>query len=100
MEKYALFVNSETDYLLLPIKHFIGSKYSSTTVIDLYFEKAPLSYKVPLTITSNKGEEVVKAIVESFNSSSEQIILFSDTEGVFPAENISAVGAFTKIVIK
>ena len=100
MEKYALFVNSATDYLLLPIKHFIGAKYSSATVIDLYFEKAPLSYKVPLTITSNKGEEVVRAIVETFNGSSGQIITFSDTESSYPVENISAVGTFAKIVVK
>ena len=100
MEKYALFINSNTDYLLLPIKQFIGAKYSSATVLDLYFEKAPLSYKIPLTITSKKGEEVIRAIIETFHGSIEKIITFSDTDSLYPSEDITAVGTFTKIVVK
>ena len=100
MEKYALFVNSETDYLLLPIKHFIGAKYSSATVIDLYFEKAPLSYKIPLTVNTNTGDEVAKGIAELFYNHSKSIILFSDSESSYAVNNVTAVGTFTKIVVK
>mgnify|MGYP003122815320 CR=1 FL=1 len=75
MEKYVLFVNSETDYLLLPVKNFVGAKYSSATVIDLYFEKAPLSYKIPLTVNTNTGDEVAKGIAELFYNHSKPIIL-------------------------
>jgi|TARA_R100000808_G_C2106501_1_gene121946 hypothetical protein len=100
MERHVLFVNSETDYLLLPIRHFMGGKYSSATVVDLYFEKAPLSYKIPLTITSNRGEKVIKTIAELFNSSSESVIVFSDIESRYDAKDVSAVGTFTKIVTK
>ncbi len=78
----------------------MGGKYSSATVVDLYFEKAPLSYKIPLTITSNRGEKVIKTIAELFNSSSESVIVFSDIESRYDAKDVSAVGTFTKIVTK
>ena len=100
MERYVLFVNSASDYLLLPVRHFMGAKYSTSTVIHLYFEKAPLSYNIPLTVTTNKGENVVKSIGEAFNSSSESVIVFSDTESRYDVEEVSAVGTFVKIVTK
>jgi|TARA_R110002020_G_scaffold146694_5_gene321475 hypothetical protein len=100
MERYVLFVNSETDYLLLPVRHFMGGKYSSSTVLDLYFEKAPLSYKIPLTVNANTGERAIKSIGEIFNSSSESVIVFSDTDSIYDIEDVTAVGTFVKIVTK
>tara|TARA_R110000824_G_scaffold231880_1_gene419766 strand:- start:3187 stop:3489 length:303 start_codon:yes stop_codon:yes gene_type:complete len=100
MERYVFFQNSGTDYILLPVKSFIGGKYFSSTVIDLYFEKAPFSYKVPLTVSTYKGDEVLKTLALLFNSSPEPVIIFSDTEERFDINDVTAVGAFVKIVTK
>ena len=85
---------------MFPLKAFIGAKYLSATTIDLYFEKAPLSYKIPLTVNANTGERAIKSIGEIFNSSSESVIVFSDTESRYDVEEVSAVGTFVKIVTK
>lgn len=100
MERHVLFVNSESSYLLLPVRHFMGGKYNSATLVDLYFEKAPLSYKIPLTVTSGRGERVIKSIAEIFNTSSESVIVFSDLEERYDVQDVTAVGSFTKIVTK
>lgn len=100
MERYVLFVNSETDFLLLSVKNFLGGRYSTSTEVNLYFKGTPLSYQVPLTVTTDKGDEVLKTISGLFNSSTQHTIVFSDTDGRFDADNVSAVGAFTKIVTK
>tara|TARA_R110002020_G_scaffold17225_16_gene60841 strand:- start:10245 stop:10547 length:303 start_codon:yes stop_codon:yes gene_type:complete len=98
MEKYFLFVNSSVDYLLLPAKNFIGAKYSSATIIDLYFEKSPLSYKIPLTVTDSKGEEVARQIAEIIRMHPKSVIKFSDIESSYAIEDVTAVGTFTHIV--
>jgi len=100
MERYVFFQNSATDYMLLPVNSFVGAKYSSIITIDLYFEKAPFSYKVPLTVNTYKGDEVTKSLALLFNNSPEPVIVFSDTEERFDINDVTAVGAFTKIVVK
>jgi len=100
MEKYALFVNNATDMLLLPVKSFIGGKVSSATVVDLYFEKAPLSYKIPLTVDSGRGDIVLESISEVFNTYPENTIKFSDVDSFYAVGSVTAVGTFTKIVVK
>ena len=97
MEKYFLFVNSSTDYLLLPAKHFMGAKYASATSIELYFEKAPLSYKVALTISDSKGEEVARQIAETIRMHPQTVIKFSDIESSYAIADVTAVGVFTQI---
>ena len=86
--------------MLLPVSSFVGAKYFSSTVIDLYFEKAPFSYKVPLTVNTYKGDEVLKALALLFNNSPEPVIVFSDTEERFDVNDVTAVGTFVKIVVK
>ena len=86
--------------MLLPANSFVGAKYFSSTVIDLYFEKAPFSYKVPLTVNTYKGDEVLKALALLFNNSPEPVIVFSDTEERFDINDVTAVGSFVKIVVK
>tara|TARA_R100000664_G_C2753682_1_gene141120 strand:+ start:830 stop:1132 length:303 start_codon:yes stop_codon:yes gene_type:complete len=100
MERYVFFQNSASDYMLLPVSSFVGGKYSSSTLINLYFEKAPFSYKVPLTVGTYKGDEVLKTIGKLFSSSVDPIIVFSDTEERFDVNNVTAVGTFSKIVVK
>ena len=100
MERYIFFQNSATDYIMLSAKSFIGGKYFSSTVIDLYFEKSPFSYKIPLTVNTYKGDEVLKALALLFNNSPEPVIVFSDTEERFDLNDVTAVGTFAKIVVK
>ena len=100
MERYVFFQNSASDYILLPVSSFVGGKYFSSTVIDLYFEKAPFSYKIPLTVGTYKGDEVLKTLGKLFSSSVDPIIVFSDTEERFDVNNVTAVGTFAKIVVK
>tara|TARA_R100000808_G_C2064265_1_gene94399 strand:- start:249 stop:551 length:303 start_codon:yes stop_codon:yes gene_type:complete len=100
MQRYIFFQNGATDYMLLPVSSFVGAKYFSSTVIDLYFEKAPFSYKVPLTVNTYKGDEVLKALALLFNNSPEPVIVFSDTEERFDVNDVTAVGTFVKIVVK
>ena len=95
MERYVFFQNSASDYILLPVSSFVGGKYFSSTVIDLYFEKAPFSYKIPLTVGTYKGDEVLKTLGKLFSSSVDPIIVFSDTEERFDVNDVTAVGAFT-----
>ena len=100
MDKYVLFVNSATDYLMFPLKAFIGAKYASATTIDLYFEKAPLSYKVTLTIETGTGVEVAAKIAELFSGYTGFVIKFDDVRRITPFPEISSIASFTKVVIK
>jgi hypothetical protein len=100
MERYIFFQNSASDYIMLPVSGFVGGKYNSSTVIDLYFEKAPFSYKVPLTVNTYKGDEVLKSLALLFSNSPEPVIVFSDTEERFDVNDVTAVGTFVKIVVK
>jgi|TARA_R100000315_G_C5222706_1_gene134324 hypothetical protein len=100
MDRYVLFVNTATDYLMFPLKAFIGAKYASDTTIDLYFEKAPLSFKVTLTIESGTGVEVSLKISELFSRNSSQTIIFNDTVSTWPFEEVTGIASFTKVVIK
>ena len=87
MDRYVLFVNTATDYLMFPLKAFIGAKYASDTTIDLYFEKAP-------------GVEVSLKISELFSRNSSQTIIFNDTVSTWPFEEVTGIASFTKVVIK
>lgn len=100
MERYVLFTDSSTAFYLLPVRHFMGGKYNTSTLLDLYFEKAPLSYKVSLTVNANKGEEVLKSIAELFDTSSEPVIVFSDIDSRYDVPNVTAISAVVKIVTK
>ena len=87
-----MFVNTATDYLMFPLKAFIGAKYASATTIDLYFEKAPLSFKVTLTIESGTGVEVSLKISELFSRNSSQTIIFNDSVSTWPFEEVTGIG--------
>lgn len=100
MDRYVLFVNSATDYLMFPLKAFIGAKYLSATTIDLYFEKAPLSYKVTLTIETGTGVDVSLKVAELFGRNSNSTIIFNDTISTWPIDNVTGISSFTKVVIK
>tara|TARA_R110002167_G_scaffold150128_5_gene343727 strand:+ start:970 stop:1272 length:303 start_codon:yes stop_codon:yes gene_type:complete len=100
MDRYVLFVNTATDYLMFPMKAFIGAKYLSATTIDLYFEKAPLSYKVTLTIESGTGVAVSLKIAELFSKNNNATIIFNDTISTWPFEEVTGISSFTKVVIK
>ena len=100
MDRYVLFVNSATDYLMFPLRAFIGAKYSSATAIDLFFEKSPLSYKVTLTVESGTGVDVSLKIAELFSRNSSSTIIFSEPISTWPFEEVTAISSFTKVVIK
>tara|TARA_R100000742_G_C4183252_1_gene17688 strand:+ start:236 stop:538 length:303 start_codon:yes stop_codon:yes gene_type:complete len=100
MDRYVLFVNTATDYLMFPLKAFIGAKYLSATTIDLYFEKAPLSYKVTLTIETGTGVDVALRVAELFSRNSGATIIFNDTISTWPIEDVTGISSFTKVVIK
>ena len=100
MDRYVLFVNTATDYLLFPLKAFIGARYLSATTKDLYFQKSPLSYKVTLTIETGTGVDVSLKIAELFSRNSSSTIIFNDTISTWPIENVTGISAFTKVVIK
>ena len=100
MDRYVLFVNTATDYLMFPLKAFIGAKYLSDTKIDLYFEKAPLSYKVTLRVEKGTGVEVSLKISELFSRNILQTIIFNNTLSTWPIEEVTGVALFTKVVIK
>ena len=100
MDRYVLFVNTATDYLMFPLKAFIGAKYLSATTIDLYFEKAPLSYKVTLTIDTGTGVDVALKVAELFGRNSNETIVFNDTISTWPIDNVTGISSFTKVVIK
>ena len=100
MDRYILFVNSSTDYLMFPLKAFIGAKYASATTIDLYFEKAPVSYKVTLTIDTGTGASISKKLAELFSRYTGSVIIVNDVTGVYPLPEITAVSGFTKIFVQ
>ena len=100
MDRYVLFVNTATDYLMFPLKAFIGAKYLSATTIDLYFEKAPLSYKVTLRVEEGTGAQVSLKIAELFSRNSNSTIIFNDTISTWPFEEVTGISSFTKVVIK
>ena len=100
MDRYVLFVNTATDYLMFPLKAFIGAKYLSATAIDLYFEKAPLSYKITLTIETGTGVEVALKVAELFSRNTNETVIFNDTIRTWPFEEVTGISSFTKVVIK
>ena len=75
----------------------MGAKYASATSIELYFEKATLSYKVALTISDSKGEEVARQIAETIRMHPQTVIKFSDIESSYAIADVTEVGAFTQI---
>jgi hypothetical protein len=85
---------------MLPVSSFIGAKFNSSVAVDLYFEKAPFSYKVTLSTTTYKGDEVMKALGLLFNNSPEPVIVFSDPEQRYDVNGVTAVASYTKIVVK
>ena len=100
MDRYVLFVNAADDYLMFPLRAFLGAKYSSATTIDLYFEKAPISYKVRLTIETGTGVEVSLKVAELFSRNSSSTIIFNDTISTWPFEEVTGIGSFTKIFVQ
>ena len=100
MERYVLFVNTAADYLAYPLKSFVGIKYASATTIDLFFEKAPLAYKITLTINTGTGVQTAKKLIELFSKYSGSVITFDEEQGLFPCADITAISSFTKVVIK
>ena len=100
MDRYVLFVNSNTQYLLFPLRAFIGAKYGSATAVDLYFEKAPLSYKITLTVESGTGVEGSLKIAELFSRDSSSTIIFSEPISTWPFEEVTAISSFTQIIVK
>jgi len=100
MDRYVLFVNTATDYLMFPLKAFIGARYASATTLDLFFEKSPLSYKVTLTVESGTGVEVSLKVAELFSRNSSSTIIFNDTISTWPFEEVTGISSFTKVVIK
>ena len=100
MEKYFLFINSASDFLLLPAKNFIGVQAASTTVIDLLFEGRPLSYKVPLTVAIHTGPKIAEELAELLISSPDNILIFDDAGSEYVISGVTAVGAFSKISTK
>ena len=100
MERYVLFVNTATDYLMFPLKAFIGAKYSTNRAIDLYFEKTPLAYKITLAIEAGTGAEVALKTAELFSGSSSSVIIFNDTISTWPFEEIDGITSFTNVIIK
>ena len=100
MDRHVLFVNTSIDYLMFPLKSFLGAKYASATTIDLYFEKAPISYKVTLTIETGTGAEVALRVSELFNSNSSSTIIFNDTISTWPFEEVTGIDSFTKIFVQ
>ena len=100
MEKYVLFVNTATDYLMFPLKAFIGARYASATTIDLFFEKSPLSYKISLTIETGTGTLVALKIAELFSKFKGSVIKFDEVKNLWPLEEVTAISTFTKVVIK
>lgn len=100
MDRYVLFINTATDYLMFPLKSFIGAKYLSDTKIDLYFEKSPLSYKVTLSIETGTGVEVALKVAELFSRNTNETVIFNDTIRTWPFEEVTGISSFTKVVIK
>tara|TARA_R100000458_G_C8270983_1_gene245714 strand:+ start:391 stop:693 length:303 start_codon:yes stop_codon:yes gene_type:complete len=100
MDRYVLFVNTATDYIAYPLKSFVGAYYNSSTTVDLYFEKAPLSYKIRLNIEAGSGVSVTKKILELFSKYSGSVIAFDEPAGKFPIKEISGIASLTKVVIK
>ena len=100
MERYILFVNTGTDYYSWPLKAYIGARYASATTIDLYFEKAPLAYKVTLTIETGTGAEVASKIGELFSGYTGFIIKFDEIKGIMPFTEISSIDSFSKVIIR
>jgi len=100
MERYVLFVNTAADYLAYPLKSFVGIKYASVNTIDLYFEKAPISYKITLTINTGTGVRTARKLIEVFSKYSGSVITFDEEQGLFPCSDVTAISSFTKVVIK
>lgn len=100
MERYVLFVNTATDYLVFPLKSFLGAKYASATTIDLYFEKAPISHKVTLTIETGSGSTVALKISELFSQFKGSVIKFDEIKNLWPIEEITSINSFTKIFVQ
>ena len=100
MDRYVLFINTSSDYLMYPLKAFIGARYASATTIDLYFEKAPLAYKVTLTIETGTGAEVASKIGELFSGYTGFIIKFDEIKGFMPFPEISSIDSFSKVIIR
>ena len=100
MDRYVLFVNTATDYLMFPLKAFIGARYLSATTLDLFFEKAPLSYKITLTVETGTGVDVSLRVAELFSRNSGATIIFNDTISTWPIEDVTGISSFTKVVIK
>ena len=100
MDRYVLFVNTSTDYLGFPLKAFVGLRYASATTIDLYFEKAPMAYKITLTIESGTGTSVAKKIQELFSGYTGPVIEFDEQQSLWPIPEITAISSFNKVIIK
>ena len=100
MERHVLFVNTESSYLLLPVRHFMGGKYNAATLVDLYFEKAPLSYKITLTIQDGSGIVVARKLQEMFSKYTGSVIIVDDVKKKWPLPEIQGIASFTKVVIK
>ena len=100
MDRYILFVNTSTDYLMFPLRAFIGARYLSATTIDLFFEKSPLAYKVTLTVETGTGISTALQIADIFNDATNSTIVFNDTISTWPIDNVTGIASFTKVVIK
>ena len=95
-----MFVNTASDYLAYPLKSFVGIKYASVSTLDLYFEKAPISFKITLNITTGTGVQTTRKLIELFSKYSGSVITFDEEQGVWPCSEIKSIASFTKAVIK
>ena len=100
MDRYVIFINNSTDYLMFPLRAFIGARYASSESIDLFFEKAPLSYKITISVHIGTGIIAAYKIAELFSRNTNTVITFDDTKREHPIEEIRLIDSFTKVVIK
>jgi len=100
MDRYVIFINDSDDYLMFPLRAFIGARYASSSSIDLFFEKAPLAYKITITVHPGTGIIAAYKIAELFSRNTNAVITFDDMAREHPFEEIIHIFSFTKVVIK
>ena len=100
MDSYVLFINTGTDSILIPTKGFLGGRITSTTQVDLMFEKAPMSYKISLTVENSTGPDVLLEVGKLFHGYTGSIIRFDNIRGVQPTPNVSSISSISKIITK
>lgn len=101
MDRYVRFVISGTSYLVFPVSSFIGaSQGGDIDEVYLYFEKAPLSYRILVKCSDNEGHILSKSLCELFASHPETVIDFNQLTKQFDSPYVKEVNSFQKVVIK